>query len=226
LAAARNHIIRLSRVKSWAAFGGVGSVLSAPSVLSEGNPLKLAGQITIRACILIRININSPDAFGTSPPSEIQIFDTRSQKFFDRFGLFLAIFGFARLWLASFDKIFRVVFSIVLSTVIFSKRGCVTTPFIIAIHKYFLALFFVALFFSVLFFAGFFFVGLMNGCKMAFKIVVTNKWLSFATHHATGISLASLTIRMSKLILWLREPSTYIISFSGFQIKGYFTLGA
>jgi hypothetical protein len=60
--------------------------------------------------------MHSLDAFVTSPPAEMQIFDTRSQKFFDCFGHFLAIFGFARLWLASFDKIFRVVFSIIVGS--------------------------------------------------------------------------------------------------------------
>jgi hypothetical protein len=184
--AAAHNIISLSRVKNRTVFGDIASVLFARRsvlsarflVLPAANPLRLAGQITIRACIIIRINMHSLDAFGTSPPAETKIFATRSQKFFDRFRLFLAIFVFARLWLASFDKILRVVFSIVLSTMIFSERSCVTTLFVIAIHKYLFALFFVALFFidsffvalffSVLFFADLFFGGLMNCYKMAF----------------------------------------------------------
>ncbi len=84
-------------------------------------------------------------ASGTSPPFEIEILDTRCHKLLDRFGSFLAVLGLAILWLASFNKILAMEFSIVLTTMVFSEWVCMFAPFIITVHLYLLALFIVVL---------------------------------------------------------------------------------
>lgn len=142
---ATRHIVRGSRTIAGSRVHSLLVVARVAGILSPNYPLRLAGRFTPRAYIPIIVDLNSLDAFGTPPPSEFKIVKTNSQKVFDRFVPFLPTLGLCMLWLASFDEVFSVIFSVMFTTVVLSERFFVSTFGVVTENLYLFALFFISL---------------------------------------------------------------------------------